>query len=364
MQRQFHLAILTPRLAGLPAAVPATLLSLSLAIPLAAASPLDGMPEGEAAQGPKVVVPKPLADFGTVAKGARLSHDFLLQNQGSENLEIFRVVPACGCTAAEFDRVILPGGEGRIHAVVDTRSMIGPTERTLTVYTNDPGSPRLTLSFKAVVKPYLRSSPGYVRYRAVRGEPAPGAVVQTIWAEDGSDFEVISVDSPYPFLTATFHRASEEERHTETKATGPQWVVELNLHPEQAPIGPLAQELVVHTDHEVQKELRIPVTGSVRPAIWATPDEVDLGEVKLPERSGFVVVVQNLLSQPVEITGVDSDIVGLVPSYAPLQEGRKYAVEVLFDANMPEGPFDGTLKIRTSSSKMPVVEVPVRGTVL
>jgi hypothetical protein len=313
---------------------------------------------------PKIVVPEPLKEFGEVSKGARLTHDYVVENQGNADLEIRRVAPDCGCTVTEFDRVIPPGGKGVIHATIDTSSFSEKTGRTIWVYTNDPETPRLELHFVVDVVTHLGSQPGYARYQVVHGEEKPGIVRQTIWAKDGKEFKILGVDSPYPFLSTSFHLAGAEERRTDVQGTGPQWVVDLNLDYNHAPVGPLAAEVVIHTDHPKQKEVRIPITGFVRPAIWATPHEVDLGEVTLEEPKGFVIVVQSFLSGPVEITGVDSDLEGVETSFHPIQEGRKFAVEVTVDPKIGKGLFSGTVRIRTSSPKMPLVEVPLRGNVL
>src|SRR5690349_8556368 len=73
-----------------------------------------------AAGKPKAVVVEPIKDAGTVSKGDKISHDFLIKNEGDADLEILNVQPACGCTVAEFDKTIAPGQTGKVHAVVDT----------------------------------------------------------------------------------------------------------------------------------------------------------------------------------------------------------------------------------------------------
>lgn len=41
-----------------------------------------------AAAGPKIVFPEPVHDFGTVTRGASVSHDFKVRNEGSAPLEL------------------------------------------------------------------------------------------------------------------------------------------------------------------------------------------------------------------------------------------------------------------------------------
>jgi hypothetical protein len=50
---------------------------------------------------PKLVVEKADHDFGTVVEGKVVAHTFKLRNEGSADLVIKNVSPACGCTASE-----------------------------------------------------------------------------------------------------------------------------------------------------------------------------------------------------------------------------------------------------------------------
>lgn len=353
MTRQPALAILTLCAAVLPA--------VSL---LASSAPQAAAEEGTPEPAPKAVAEEPDKSFGEVSKGAELTHDYVIRNQGTADLEITRVVPSCGCTVADFDRRIPPGGQGKVHVVIDTTNLVDSSRRDILVYTNDASQPILRLSFEAEVIAHLDARPGFARYQVVHGETEPGIIRQTLWAADGKEFKIVRVDSPYSYLGTEFHPASAEERNPEATGSGPQWIVEMHLDYNRAPVGPLAGEVVIHTSHEDQREVRIPVSGFVRPSMWATPHEVNLGEVKLDQPLRFAIVVQSFLTDPMEITGVDSDLAGLESSFSPIQEGRKYTVEVTLSPEMPKGAFESKLSIRTSSPISPVVEVPLRGTIL
>lgn len=318
----------------------------------------------EAKAKPRVEVDQPEALFGEAAKGEELTHDFVVRNTGDAPLEITRVAPACGCTVADYDQVIPPGESGEIHIVVETKDLEGPTRRAVRVFTNDPTQPTLTLFFQVDVQRYLNAQPGYARFQVVRGENVPGIIEQTVYSLDGEDYEITKVESPFPFLEVDYHRATEEE-HKEAITTGPQWILDLELKYNDAPVGPLTGDVVIHTTHPTQAHLRLPVSGFVRPSMWATPHEVDLGQVQIrDEPVTFSVVVQNFLSAPMEITRIESDVLGTESSFSPIQEGRKYTVRVTMTPSTPKGELQGTLVIHTDSEASPTVEVPITGTIL
>lgn len=339
---------------------------LTLAAIFSLGIPANSVQAQEAAEPqPSATVPVPVHDFGKVSKGKVLSYDFEIRNKGEAPLEITRVSPDCGCTVAQYDQVIAPGESGEVHAEVDTATLSGPTSRHITVFTNDPKNPALQLTFKVEVIASLNVTPGYARFQVVRGETEPGIVEQTIYAVDGSEFKVTGTESTWQYLSAEARPAKEDERHDAANAQGDQWIVDVEFDYNEAPVGPVAQEVVVHTSHPVQNRIVIPISGFVRPPMWSTPNEVDFGEVKLEKPGGFTLVVQNFLAEEIEITEVTSDLEGFEAEVLPVDEGRKFAVRCTIDPDeAPKGPFDTTVKIKTNTEKAPMLEVPLRGTFL
>ena len=90
----------------------------------------------EGARASRIV--EPVKDYGTVAKGEKLDWAFLVKNTGDADLQIIAAKPGCGCTVADFDKVIKPGETGKVTAHVDTTAFAGPIAKTVTLETNDP----------------------------------------------------------------------------------------------------------------------------------------------------------------------------------------------------------------------------------
>ena len=47
----------------------------------------------------------------------------------------------------------------------------------------------------------------------------------------------------------------------------------------EAPVGPVADHVLVRTNHPKQKRIEIPVSGFVRPMVAVTPPAVNFGKV-------------------------------------------------------------------------------------
>ena len=85
-------------------------LSLALTAPFAVAQEK----ANEAAKGPRLTIVEPIKDFGVVPKGQKLDWSFEIRNTGTSDLEILAAKPGCGCTVADFDKVIKPGQSGKV----------------------------------------------------------------------------------------------------------------------------------------------------------------------------------------------------------------------------------------------------------
>ncbi len=329
--------------------------------PAPAASPAaPAAPAVPAGPAPRLVAAEPIFDAGTVSKGELVKVDFVIENRGEADLEITDVRPSCGCTVASFDKKIAPGGKGKVHAELETIDFQGPIAKTVTVLSNDPANPRLTLTIKVKIEPHVAVHPGYARYIYVQTLD-PGTVSQTVWAVDFADFQVLGVKSPYPFITTSFHEAKDDEKRPE--AVGRQWRIDMTILPDAA-VGPLREFLSITTNHPKQKEVRIPISGFVRPLMHLTPQVADFGKVeKLTEWREVELSLVNFGEDAITISTIESDVVGLSATAEATEAGRRFKIKVRLEPTAPKGELATKLRIKSSSVKMPVLELPVKGSI-
>lgn len=344
----------------LTARIPA--LALSGVILTLCAAVLPALPAAAQEAQPRAVLPEPVHDAGNVPKGEKITHDFVIRNDGENVLEISDVRPECGCTVADFDRSIAPGETGVVHAALDSSTFAGPISKTITVYTNDPVNPRLQLAVKAVVEPYLFIQPGYARFvKSQRSEP--GKVDQIVFTTTFDDLQILRAESPYPFLEVSYRKADEGDEPRDA-GVGNQWVVTMSLDYSGAPVGTLADYVTLHTNHPQQAIAKIPISGFVRPMIAVTPTTADFGEIDVAEDTNASMIIRSFADENVAVTSATTDVPGVDLAVSPIEEGKRYSLSVTLSPEMPKGPFDGTIQIRTDSPKTPLIEVPLRGTAI
>ena len=101
---------------------------------------------------PKLLVKTDHHNFGTIAEGEVVKHNFEIQNIGNDELKISQVRASCGCTAAAPEKMNLkPGEKTQVKVEFNSANRLGPQEKYVYISSNDPASPEYKLTFTGVV---------------------------------------------------------------------------------------------------------------------------------------------------------------------------------------------------------------------
>lgn len=139
---------------------------LCLAIVFCAASP-------SALAAPKIRVERTTHNFGQVEEGIEVSSNFIVHNDGDKPLNIFETKSTCGCTIAGLRRkVISAGAAEKLKVVMDTSMKQGLVTKEITVRSNDPKRPVLSLFVSADVKDPHAKLGGNVQAKIFQGRCA------------------------------------------------------------------------------------------------------------------------------------------------------------------------------------------------
>lgn len=87
-------------------------------------------------------------DFGKIQEdGGKVSHAFVIKNEGTQPLVITRVIASCGCTSPSWTtEPIAPGKTGEVLVTYDPQGRPGPFAKTVSIYSNGKrGSQVLTI---------------------------------------------------------------------------------------------------------------------------------------------------------------------------------------------------------------------------
>jgi hypothetical protein len=164
-----------------------------------------------ATPGPKAQVPETTYDFGEVFEDRQLSHTFTIKNIGDALLEIKDIDSDCACTAADSDRRIPPGGQGRITLTIAPYSVLRQFAKKTKVFFNDPDQPQVVLTMKGYGKPFIEIQPSHIiRFRGKPGEELTGQVRFTSHLPD--PWEIKEVKTTIPQFIDVTVKAEEPGR--------------------------------------------------------------------------------------------------------------------------------------------------------
>lgn len=92
-------------------------------------------------------------DFGSVAEGAEVTHEYTFTNSGKSDLLITNAVASCGCTVPDWPKdPIAPGEKGKIKASFNSEGRAGQVHKSITITANTKDKAEVILKGEVVAK--------------------------------------------------------------------------------------------------------------------------------------------------------------------------------------------------------------------
>ncbi len=320
-----------------------------------------------AQQAPAIRCESPVREFGSIPKGTRASHTFLLENVGTAPLTIASVQPSCSCTTAQLSRqILLPGQTAEMETVMDSTDFEGPLEKVVLVTSDDPVHPLLSLTLRAQVEhPYLLA-PKAIRVQAM-GRNATFEIPLRLTRKDGKSLPLQSagVEGLPGFRLVALPDPNPSERAFILRYEG------------STELGALTGRVRFTVEDPLLPTIQIPVQARVLEDLGIYPSRLELGEIQ----AGGTVAQPILVSLRSPAVGVHSvtcepDLftATLTPREAQaespfllqngiLQVNFSKGVEVRLHARpgAPAGAFEGRVSLLTSSPGQPRIVLPISG---
>lgn len=225
---------------------------ISIAVMLLAA----GMAAGAE---PRAVVPETSHDFGKVFEDKALTHTFLIKNEGIAPLRVEDVDPDCACTVADYDRVIPPGGQGKLTLTIKPYSVMRDFLKQTKVKLNDPAKPELELTAKGYVQPIIEIQPNHiVRLRGKVDEDVRGQV--RFISHLAAPWQITGVDNNIPQRVAV---------NLKTEEPGKVYVLEVRNISQDA--GHYGGKIELSTTSQERPRLIVRVFANIYPSGSGTP---------------------------------------------------------------------------------------------
>jgi hypothetical protein len=313
-------------------------------------------PTGPAA---KIQFDKVVYDFGSTALVESVTGTFTFQNGGDAELKVGAPKPSCGCTVASVKPDTLkPGDKGELVFKVNLGSSRGPLEKHITVPSNDPLSPNVTLAIKVEVKQIVEVSSGAISLGAIRQGVSTNASV-TIRRVDGKKLVVGRIEPSSKLLQA---------RLEPLEGTNADQAVKLNVevNGEGAPRR-FNDNVRVYLEGVNQPVATVFVNGQVLGDVivdheslyWSIMDPSRMPTNNpLSQQVRRVTISSARPGQPLEISNLTTSLKDLTVELTTVETGKTYVVVATL-AGTPKKSEQGTVSFDTNTPAQPKVTIPV-----
>jgi hypothetical protein len=312
---------------------------------------------------PKIQFDKTVYDFGPTSFVDSVTGTFTFQNTGPGELKVGKPQPSCGCTVASVKPDVLKQGEkGELVFKVNLGAARGQIEKHITVPSNDPQSPSISLSIKANVKQVVEVSPAQVPVGAIR----PGVVTNVTVTVRRTDGQKLAISNIQPSNKQLLTRVEPAEGTNDQSAK-----ITITIKGEGRP-RILNDNVKVFIEGVTQPVATVAIVGQLLGDVSVSPEQL-YWPITDPSRVPpanveaqtirRVAVTSTRPEQSLEVKNLSSSLKDLSVELVTVQTGKTYSVVARF-AETPKESERGTISFETNTSTQPKITIPVTVTVL
>lgn len=292
------------------------------------------------------VFPDASHDFGTVARGSKIKHSFLLINTTNTAIHIAGWTTKCGCTDVKVGaKDIPPGTQTFIEATIDTTKFQGYKASGLTLNFDRPGPAAKDLNLTCFIRSDVTLNPGSVDFGQVSRASGATQTLELSYAGGMSNWGVTRIQTITDAISARL-----EEVPGSRSGGAVRYRLTTTMKPGVA-VGYFKDEITLQTNDTSAPTIPISVSGQVQGAVVLTPAILTLGSLKPGQVVQREILVRG--AKPFVIkTGTSKDQLLSIatPSTAP---GPLQKITVSIKAPDRPGPYHGQLDLETDLEDSP-----------
>ncbi len=266
---------------------------------------------------PRIECENPKYDFGTVIGRDQITHEFIIWNRGDEPLEIMKIKNCCGVETKVEPMTIPPGSNAVCTSVFTTKNRYGEQDKQILLITNDKKNLYFDLRMTGTLLKPIELSPRWIRLGDILSDTT---ILETITATNlleqavalesvsttvnGLAVEIVENDCRAGMADSSVGVLSKEERlpaeggqgaavRSETvtalqKNMTPirSWTIQVKSSGPLA-VGPVNGQVQLHFSTGI---VSVPVIGTVRPILQATPEQIKLSSGSSEEVERLVML--------------------------------------------------------------------------
>jgi hypothetical protein len=221
----------------------------------------------------------------------------------------------------------------------------------LKISTDNDRAPLVEVSVLATITGEVAATPDRLSVVIQKGETSPGSIL-SVEKVKGSGLSITKVESSLDFVTSEI----------QTLEPGTRYKIQLNTTP-QVPFGRTDGTITVYTNDANDPKIEVPITVTVRGNLTIVPEQVSFGVINQgqPPQSKMITLVTS--KDGLEIKKMESDSKFIKTKLEMKEAGKRFQIQVTVDQNVPVGPLQGKIVVRTNDPYQSKIEIPVTGRV-
>jgi hypothetical protein len=258
--------------------------------------------------------------------------------------------------------VLKPGEKGELVFKVNIGGARGTLEKHITVPSNDPQSPKVSLSVKANIVQIVEASPAQIAIGQIR----QGMITNVSATLHRTDGKKLAIDKTEPSSKLLRAKIEPIEGSNDQSAK-----LAIEVEGEGVPRR-FNENVKVYVDGIAQPATTISISGQLLGDVvvdheslyWPITNASQASETNaaaLPSRK--ITVSSTRPGQPLEIKNLATSLKDLSLEQVTVEAGKTYSVVAKF-AEAPKASEQGTISFDTNSSLQPKITIPVTITVL
>jgi len=248
---------------------------------------------------------------------------------------------------------IPPGGDGRIDVSFKTGGdRGGKRQKHITVTTNDPKQPALSLKVSTDVQVILDVEPGRIPFGQIKKDGGETVRYTALAGNDRDKVKITSVESKNEFIKV--------ETNLKGFEGDPKKQIKVTVLPGMK-AGRFSERVLLHTDHKDVKELPLYVMGEVLGKIATSPTIVNFGILQKGKSVERVITLRATTDTPFKVLEVKSTLPDVVAELETVKPGSEYRIRATLKDSFSGNMVRGKILIKTSDKEQPDLELNVFG---
>ena len=307
---------------------------------------------------PQIQFDQTTYDFGKTSQVTTVSGIFKFKNIGDGVLKVEPPKPSCGCTAAEVKPdTLAPGASGILPFTLNLGFYRGSLEKHITVRSNDPKTPEISLTIKVDYTPLYELTPMTLSPYLAFGMSETNAFT-TISRTDGKPLLIVRLETSQPWIKAevvpgdsTNDTAARLRVSLERDGSPRRFNEYVHIYTAGQSNSPVSS---VYIYGEIAGEVSL----TPEALYWSITDAAKTAAERPDTLTIQHVTIRSASGEPIELKNPQSTIKGIKVELVPKEDGKAYDLIARLD-DVPTTTISGNVSFETSVAAQPRIELPV-----